>query len=399
MSKVIVFLLIFVSQFTFFPSQTFADTPNCSTYGISYAPNAFSVNPSDITLNFTISNKNTAENIKNKGNVRLHFISSFSAGLGDINTKSVPITVTDSGGTFTINVLDIDSSGPFSSRDALKAGGQHEAVLDWQGINSSNFDEFCNGINYYIADSDACVIDPALPEIIPPSTSLDIKFSGKPKTDYALFANTNPNSIGGRIVTTTDANGQGVFKNTEIKGNSGETVYLQVQVNVGGDVRARCYKQIKLNIAAPSPTPLPSGPIPTPGPGAGAIPSGKPFIASSGAAVCNPSNNGCTTGGGTPCGDKNNPGIATAIGCVHTNPLDFVKDLFKFLVGIGGGIAFLMMLLGAFQMVTSAGNPETLKAGQERFKDAIIGLLFVIFAVLLLQIIGIGILAIPGFTT
>ncbi len=100
----------------------------------------------------------------------------------------------------------------------------------------------------------------------------------------------------------------------------------------------------------------------------------------------------------TPCGPPADPGIATAIGCIHTSPAAFSKDFLKFILGISGGLAFLMMLLGAFQMLTSAGNPETLQAGWERLTSAIIGLLFVIFAVLLLQIIGVGILNIPGFT-
>ena len=65
-----------------------------------------------------------------------------------------------------------------------------------------------------------------------------------------------------------------------------------------------------------------------------------------------------------------------------------------FVIGIGGGLAFLMMLLGAFQMLTSAGNPETLQAGKDRLTSAVIGLLFIIFAVLLLQIIGVDILGI-----
>lgn len=109
----------------------------------------------------------------------------------------------------------------------------------------------------------------------------------------------------------------------------------------------------------------------------------------------------CTNSEGqiTPgCTDNlNDPGIATAIGCIHTNPAEFVKDLMKFVVGISGGLAFLMMLLGAFQMLTSAGNPETLSAGRDRLTSAVIGLLFVIFAILLLQIIGVDILKIPGF--
>lgn len=107
----------------------------------------------------------------------------------------------------------------------------------------------------------------------------------------------------------------------------------------------------------------------------------------------------CTKGGGEPCdnNDPLDPGLKTAIGCIHTNPAVFAKDFMTFAIGIGGGLSFLMMLLGAFQMLTSSGNPDTLKAGQERFTSAIIGLLFVIFAVLLLQIIGADILKIPDF--
>ncbi len=106
-----------------------------------------------------------------------------------------------------------------------------------------------------------------------------------------------------------------------------------------------------------------------------------------------------TTSGGIPCDttDPENPGFQTAIGCVHTSPAAFIKDFLSFIIGISGGLAFLMMLLGAFQMLTSAGNPETLQAGRDRFQSAIIGLLMVIFAVLLLQIIGFDILRIPGF--
>ena len=96
------------------------------------------------------------------------------------------------------------------------------------------------------------------------------------------------------------------------------------------------------------------------------------------------------------CKDGSGIGINTAIGCIHTNPAALVKDLLRFILGIGGGIAFLMMLLGVFQMLTSAGNPETLNAGKERLTSAVIGLLFVIFSILLLQIIGWGILKIPG---
>lgn len=112
----------------------------------------------------------------------------------------------------------------------------------------------------------------------------------------------------------------------------------------------------------------------------------------------------CTSGGGATiplCGDdldKQGAAVATAIGCIHTEPLQFAQDLLKFVLGISGGLAFLMMLLGAFQMLTSAGNPETLNAGKSRLTSAIIGLLLVIFTLLLLQIIGFDILHLPGFS-
>ncbi|MBI2018217.1 hypothetical protein HYS96_00785 [Candidatus Daviesbacteria bacterium] len=107
----------------------------------------------------------------------------------------------------------------------------------------------------------------------------------------------------------------------------------------------------------------------------------------------------CALAGGIPCENKNDgrgPAFATAIGCIHTSPVEFIKDFLKFILGISGGLAFLMMLLGIFQMLTSAGNPETLSAGRDRLQSAVIGLLFVIFAVLLLRIIGVDILGLGG---
>ena len=106
----------------------------------------------------------------------------------------------------------------------------------------------------------------------------------------------------------------------------------------------------------------------------------------------------CASTIGVPCSDDpQHPAIATAIGCIPTNPPQFVQALMTFILGISGGLAFLMMLLGVFQMLTSAGNPETLNAGRERLTSAIIGLLLIIFAILLLQIIGVDILHLPGF--
>lgn len=116
--------------------------------------------------------------------------------------------------------------------------------------------------------------------------------------------------------------------------------------------------------------------------------------------ICKPGDPSCTNSGSTVCTPigSTKEGIKTQLGCIPTEPKDFVATVLRFTLGIGGGLAFLMMLLGAFQMITSAGNPDTLNAARERMTSAIIGLLMIIFAVLLLQIIGVGILNIPGFT-
>ena len=91
-------------------------------------------------------------------------------------------------------------------------------------------------------------------------------------------------------------------------------------------------------------------------------------------------------------------GSWTALGCLPTNkPADFVNWILKFAIGIGGGIAFLLILFGAFQIILSAGNPERVKAGKEMITSAIAGLLLIIFAVFILRLIGYDILGIPGF--
>lgn len=86
--------------------------------------------------------------------------------------------------------------------------------------------------------------------------------------------------------------------------------------------------------------------------------------------------------------------IATAIGCVPYNVRGFIDGVLAWSAGIAGGLAFLLMILGSLQMLTSQGNPDQLKKGREQFVAAISGLLFIIFSITLLQIIGTDILGI-----
>ena len=94
-----------------------------------------------------------------------------------------------------------------------------------------------------------------------------------------------------------------------------------------------------------------------------------------------------------------NKTLNTAIGCIPV--LDtkeaFLSFVLKWAVGIGGGIAFLLIIYAGFMIMTSAGNPERLKAGQELLTSAISGLILLIFSVVILKIIGVDILGLDNF--
>lgn len=99
----------------------------------------------------------------------------------------------------------------------------------------------------------------------------------------------------------------------------------------------------------------------------------------------------------TPCVINGDDGIYTALGCIPTDTAPFVNYILARAVSIGGGIAFLIMLFGAFTLITSAGNPENVQKGKDILTSALTGLLFIIFAIFLLKFIGVDILQLPEF--
>jgi hypothetical protein len=97
-------------------------------------------------------------------------------------------------------------------------------------------------------------------------------------------------------------------------------------------------------------------------------------------------------------GEPNKNQIYTALGCIKTKPSDFISWILTAAIGLGGGIAFLLMLFGAFQVMMSGGDPEKLNSGKEILGSAIAGLLMILFSVVLFKVIGYDILRIPGIT-
>jgi cell division protein FtsX len=67
------------------------------------------------------------------------------------------------------------------------------------------------------------------------------------------------------------------------------------------------------------------------------------------------------------------------------------------LLGLAGGIAVILIIIAGYRLMASQGNPEAVQAAREQIISAIVGLVFVIFSLVILQVIGVDILKIPGF--
>lgn len=100
------------------------------------------------------------------------------------------------------------------------------------------------------------------------------------------------------------------------------------------------------------------------------------------------------TGGGTsPLCGTDDLGVRTAIGCLMAgDPKQLISQLLGWGVGVGGGIAFLMIIFAGFQMATASGDPKRVKAAQELLTSALAGLILIVFSIFLLNFIGIKIL-------
>lgn len=87
--------------------------------------------------------------------------------------------------------------------------------------------------------------------------------------------------------------------------------------------------------------------------------------------------------------------ISTAIGCINVRgPESFIENILSLAIGIGGGIAMLLIIFGGIQVLTSAGNPDKIQAGKELITSAIQGLIIIVFSVFILRIIGVEVLKI-----
>jgi hypothetical protein len=87
----------------------------------------------------------------------------------------------------------------------------------------------------------------------------------------------------------------------------------------------------------------------------------------------------------------------TALGDLPTSLSGLLTRVFSIALSIAGIVALGLIIASGYRLMVSQGNPEQVKGAREQLTAAIIGLLFIIFSLVILQIIGVNILKIPGF--
>ncbi len=111
------------------------------------------------------------------------------------------------------------------------------------------------------------------------------------------------------------------------------------------------------------------------------------------------------TGLSFPCGDGAPGGaktlgtcltLDTAIGSINVSTQGFVRDIFRFVIGIAGLGGIIVLIYCGYLIMMSHGDKEKVQAARETITSAIVGLLFIIFSIVILEIIGVDILQIPG---
>jgi hypothetical protein len=68
---------------------------------------------------------------------------------------------------------------------------------------------------------------------------------------------------------------------------------------------------------------------------------------------------------------------------------DVISNLLNYVYPLAGLILFGMLLMGGFDLLTSAGNPEKVKAGQGKITSALIGFLIIFLSYWIIQILQI----------
>lgn len=95
-----------------------------------------------------------------------------------------------------------------------------------------------------------------------------------------------------------------------------------------------------------------------------------------------------------PNGGNGGDCVNTPIGCIPTEGGAFARWILGVGIELGILVAALLIIIGGFQVVSSTGDPERLADAKSRITAAVAGLLFILFSVIILRIIGVEIIGI-----
>jgi len=101
----------------------------------------------------------------------------------------------------------------------------------------------------------------------------------------------------------------------------------------------------------------------------------------------------CKPPNGGPSNNEKDGGIYTNLGCVPFETNAFASGAMKWGASLGGGIAFLVLAYAAFLYTASGGDPKKVQAARELIVALIGGIALIIFAVMLLNYLGVNILS------
>jgi hypothetical protein len=104
-----------------------------------------------------------------------------------------------------------------------------------------------------------------------------------------------------------------------------------------------------------------------------------------------PCGDGTVKGSPTECGE-----IKTGIGPIKITPQGFIETLFRFVLMIASFGGIIIIIYAGYVFMTSRGDKEKIAGARETLTAAIVGLLFIVLSIVILEIIGVDILQIPG---
>ena len=81
------------------------------------------------------------------------------------------------------------------------------------------------------------------------------------------------------------------------------------------------------------------------------------------------------------------PNITDPLGGKFSDIGDIINDLVPYVFALAGLLLFFILILGGFELMTSAGDPKKMEAAKGKITNAVIGFVIIFVAFWLVQIL------------